>query len=244
MNDLHPIFAECCTTGSSYDISEPFVVGGRAYATDGRIIIRGDAGGREPTTGRRLPPVDTLHWPRTPMVYVPLPDVGSGTTACTDCDHGDAGGYTCPECDGTGTAADWTGVPLTDTLKVGKHWIALLRRNGVLTVAEVEQRGVPAAYFAGDGFYGILMGQNGDAVKARGFRAKLCDCENTLLCEIAEPQAGERDVAQTYRLAMESDEIHTMNWTKVNAAIKARWGTAGLIRVKEAAHSGACFAAV
>lgn len=70
---------------------------------------------------------------------------------------------------------------------------------------------------------------------------KLVACEDTLLREIAMPEMKQRDVAQTYRLAMESDEAPTMNWGNVNRAIMERWSKSGLIQIKKMAHSGKCF---
>lgn len=73
-------------------------------------------------------------------------------------------------------------------------------------------------------------------------RFELMDCENVLLREIACKQSHQRDIAQTYRLAMESSEAKSMNWGNVNRAIMERWSKSGLIRIKEMAHSGRCFA--
>jgi len=67
----------------------------------------------------------------------------------------------------------------------------------------------------------------------------LCDAENMLLREIANSKTRRRDVAQTYRLAMESGEC--INWEKVNTSICERWSTSGLIWIKKQAHSGKCF---
>lgn len=73
-------------------------------------------------------------------------------------------------------------------------------------------------------------------------KIELMDCENVLLREIATPEAHQRDIAQTYRLAMESSERDRIDWGKVNRAIIDRWSKAGLVRVKEMAWSGKCFA--
>lgn len=71
---------------------------------------------------------------------------------------------------------------------------------------------------------------------------QLVCCEDTILREIAIPELKQRDIAQTYRLAMQSDECSTMDWTKINRAIMERWSQSGLIRIKKMAHSGKCFA--
>lgn len=73
-------------------------------------------------------------------------------------------------------------------------------------------------------------------------RAQLIDCEATILREIATDEIRQRDVAQTYRLAMDSTDAATLNWAKINAAIVARWSKSGLIAIKKSAHSGKCFA--
>lgn len=59
--------------------------------------------------------------------------------------------------------------------------------------------------------------------------------------EIAEPSIKRRDVAQTYRLAMDSSECGRVDWAKVNQAIIARWSLSALGWVKKQAHSGKCF---
>lgn len=71
--------------------------------------------------------------------------------------------------------------------------------------------------------------------------AELCDCENTLLREIATKEINRKGVAMTYRLAMESDEADRIDWGKVNRAIMHRWSTSGLQWIKKMAHSGKCF---
>ena len=59
-------------------------------------------------------------------------------------------------------------------------------------------------------------------------RFQLCCCEDTMLQEIADVRLHRQDIAQTYRLAMESDERSRMDWGKVNRAIIERWSVAGL----------------
>ena len=68
---------------------------------------------------------------------------------------------------------------------------------------------------------------------------QLVCCTETLLNEIANG-AKRRAVAQTYRLAMESSS--PTDWATVNAAIIERWSVSGLMWIKKAAWSGACFA--
>jgi len=74
-----------------------------------------------------------------------------------------------------------------------------------------------------------------------GLTMELGDCEGTLLREIADPVFKRRDVAMTYRLAMESSERDSVDWKKVNDAIMMRWSLSALLWIKKMAHSGKCF---
>jgi hypothetical protein len=67
-------------------------------------------------------------------------------------------------------------------------------------------------------------------------------CEETILREIADETMKQKDIAMTYRLAMESEERDKIDWAKINGAIMARWSKTGLIAIKKSAHSGKCFA--
>ncbi len=69
----------------------------------------------------------------------------------------------------------------------------------------------------------------------------LIDCEDTLLREIADRDLRQRDVAQTYRLALESDEARKIDWGRVNREIISRWSVGGLQRIKAQAWNGRCF---
>lgn len=72
-------------------------------------------------------------------------------------------------------------------------------------------------------------------------RVELINCESVLLAEIADPRLKRRDIAQTYRLAMQSSEAKRIDWWKVNLAIIDRWSESGLTWIKEQAHSGKAF---
>ena len=72
-------------------------------------------------------------------------------------------------------------------------------------------------------------------------RIQLVDCERTILDEIAQPEATKIGIARTYWLCMRSDESSTLSWTKVNAAITARWGVRGLNYIKRMSNSGSCW---
>jgi hypothetical protein len=72
-------------------------------------------------------------------------------------------------------------------------------------------------------------------------RIELADCQGVLLDEIADPKMKRLDVAKTYCLALRSSERDTIDWTKVNEAIIARWSKSALLWIKERAWSGKCF---
>jgi len=72
----------------------------------------------------------------------------------------------------------------------------------------------------------------------------LAACQYVLLQEIATPELKRRDIAKSYRLALESqfdcDEV--VDWDAVNTAIITRWSISGLEWIKKQAWSGQCFA--
>lgn len=70
-------------------------------------------------------------------------------------------------------------------------------------------------------------------------RIELTFPEHLLLQEIADPKFFRNDVAQTYALALRSDD--GVDWAKVNKAIIKRWSPYALIWIKERAWSGKCF---
>ncbi len=62
---------------------------------------------------------------------------------------------------------------------------------------------------------------------------ELVDCENVLLNEITMPEMKRLDIALTYRLGLMSSESKSIDWTKINKAIIARWSMAGLKWIKD-----------
>lgn len=67
----------------------------------------------------------------------------------------------------------------------------------------------------------------------------LCLPEQTIIEEIRDPDMKQRDVAMTYRLAMEAEQHgKVVDWSKVNALIIQRWSKSGLKRIKEMAWKG------
>lgn len=73
------------------------------------------------------------------------------------------------------------------------------------------------------------------------YTIEIACCEMVILNEIAQG-LNRRQIAQTYRLALQSSESETMDWGKVNRAIIERWSVAGLAWIKKQAWSGKCFA--
>ncbi len=62
-----------------------------------------------------------------------------------------------------------------------------------------------------------------------------------ILSEIAVPGTTRKDVAQTYRLILESRDALCVDWPEINKAIIARWSLSGLLWIKRQAWSGKCF---
>jgi hypothetical protein len=76
-----------------------------------------------------------------------------------------------------------------------------------------------------------------------GVRVELACCEKTLLSEIADKRFRRKDIAQTYALAIKSQEATDglIDWKKVHQAIIDRWSLAAVHWIKEQAWSGKCF---
>ena len=70
---------------------------------------------------------------------------------------------------------------------------------------------------------------------------ELAMCEKQLLEEIAHPKSKRIDIAKTYALTLKSSERDTVDWAKVNGAIRARWSMAALKWIKDMAWSGRAF---
>ena len=64
---------------------------------------------------------------------------------------------------------------------------------------------------------------------------ELMCCTDVLLGEIQNKELHQKDIAQTYRLALKSTE--QTDWGKVNRAIIQRWSVSGLARIKNMAWS-------
>jgi hypothetical protein len=70
-------------------------------------------------------------------------------------------------------------------------------------------------------------------------KVELACCEMTLLSEIADKHFTRKQVAQTYALAIKSQEAKDglIDWKKINQAIIDRWSVAALRWIKEQAWS-------
>jgi hypothetical protein len=79
----------------------------------------------------------------------------------------------------------------------------------------------------------------GDVDKGSVGHWELGRCTELLLQEIQDQDMGERDVAQSYALAMRSSE--DWNVPRVNGAIVNRWGIEGLKEIKKMAWDGSAF---
>ena len=55
------------------------------------------------------------------------------------------------------------------------------------------------------------------------------DAEAMILSEIADKRFKRDDVAVTYWMCLEQQDVH---WSRINAAIIARWSKSGLIYIK------------
>jgi hypothetical protein len=74
-------------------------------------------------------------------------------------------------------------------------------------------------------------------------KVELAGCEMTLLSEIADKHFRRKHVAQTYAMALRSQEAKDglIDWKKINQAIIDRWSVAAVYWIKEQAWSGKCF---
>ncbi len=68
---------------------------------------------------------------------------------------------------------------------------------------------------------------------------ELSCCTSTLLDEIRDPEFKKKNIAMTYRMALDSSE--DTDWSKVNKAIIERWSRRALEDIKKLAWSGKCF---
>ncbi len=77
-----------------------------------------------------------------------------------------------------------------------------------------------------------------------GFTMHLVACQMVILNELAQREITQRQIAQTYRMTIESVHagVDTVDWRVINEAIVKRWSATGLERIKGMAWSGKCFA--
>lgn len=69
---------------------------------------------------------------------------------------------------------------------------------------------------------------------------RMTNCESTLLMEIASKKSKRKDIAFTYRMALEAEveRRERIDWVKINRAIIERWSESGLVWIKRHAWSG------
>jgi len=70
-------------------------------------------------------------------------------------------------------------------------------------------------------------------------KISLMCCEQTLLDEISDKSFKKKNIAQTYALALRSDE--DVDFKEINKAIIARWSMRALSDIKKMAWSGSCY---
>lgn len=172
MNELHPIFADCCHEpyNGRFDIGKPFVVDGMIYATDGRIAVRGPI----PTT---LPPLSIAHPnPRNlpwDVAVIPepinLPDIPVQMVTCGDCEGtGRPSDYeldsgVCEWCDGMKVVEKAQVLHVRGKPGIAGRYVRLLRKHGAQVLVPVKKkkgRDVPNPFkFAipDTGIEGLLM---------------------------------------------------------------------------------------
>lgn len=120
---LPPIFAECVTpayTSPRYDLSIPMVVGGRIYATDGRIAVRMPAPeGWALPNPEKIPGIEVMfEGLRNCGEPIQIPEV-VGLESC--------------ECCGQLTVTRPTDrLKLAEGYWIGRGFAAMLRRNGAI----------------------------------------------------------------------------------------------------------------
>jgi hypothetical protein len=77
-----------------------------------------------------------------------------------------------------------------------------------------------------------------------GVEVELVGNEMVILGEIANKKFTRKHIAQSYALALRSQEAKDglIDWKKINQAIIARWSVSAVYWIKEQAWSGKCFA--
>lgn len=159
--DLKPF---CCEpndyVSDRYSLTEPFVVAGYEYATDGRIMVRRLCEQAD-TTGRRLPSVES-YFKEIPShaEFWPIPDreldgecgCDNGIQQCECCGHCTP----CQSCDETGKAISWIG-----SVAIGVRYDALLRDLPCVVVADGHDR----VWFRSYDLEGVVMAKTDDEGK-------------------------------------------------------------------------------
>jgi hypothetical protein len=79
--------------------------------------------------------------------------------------------------------------------------------------------------------------------EATSFEIYMVGCAGVILNEIKQG-CTQKQIAQSYALALKTygAKIEDVDWKAINAAIIERWSAKALLRIKNMAWSGKCFA--
>lgn len=148
MNELHPIFDECCAkpcNTSRYAIASPFRDGDYIYATDGRIIVRlHDPECKHPSDVKG-PPSSDLPWSAdrgAPMRMPTLPD--RTMRSCPRCN-----------CNTLLVSENFDGVRIGDRIVRPEH-ARILARHGAIVYPRTGFRCRPIPFTVGE-IEGLLV---------------------------------------------------------------------------------------
>lgn len=144
LDSLDPIFADCVGKSGRYTIGRPWVRGGFAYATNGRIVVRQPVTLQD-TTHNAPDALAMFNESKPSGTIILLPDIGpnrSATMLCDEC-HGDGHcdcsrcgqDAECYECGGKGTAGrEQNAIELATGLFVADTYVWLLQRHDITNV--------------------------------------------------------------------------------------------------------------
>jgi hypothetical protein len=106
-----------------------------------------------------------------------------------------------------------------------------IKRGAIVTGDGVRTAVRKCADYLGKGAAAGTAGREGRMI------IQMTNCESVLMMECGIPQIKRKDIAITYRLAMEADRDgrEKINWGKVNHAIITRWSLSGLQYIKKLA---------
>lgn len=144
---MHPIFRDCVAREPGrYSLTEPFVISGYIYATDGRICVRQKTDLPDTTRedGREYPPVGGLSWASLAGEPAPLPSIPDKPVwkVCICCER----------------CVAWTSrravLAFGEVLLISQY-IRILLRHGATAFA--AKAGEPVRFVIGEEIEGLLM---------------------------------------------------------------------------------------